>query len=425
MAIIQNKRRPGAYINFVSSGGSVSVNDALGLPAFIVEKSWGPDDVFIEADGGTDFKALLGRNLNELKEVREAMKGSARALIYVPKYESSTKATGSNESFTATAKYAGALGNTIRVIVTEQTDDTFTVKTVFNNQTVDTQERLTTLPVSNDYVVFTGNLPLASTTLSLTGGADGTLSNSAVVNFLSGLDIQDFTHIALGTEDATAISMAVAKVRELRGLGRPVTLVTNNYTGDYEGVISVANGVTLSSGEVLAAKDTVYWLAAAQSNAGTSSMTYATYPDAIDTERKTNDEVIALLDQGQIVYVYKNNRVVIEQDINTLVTFNDTKNADFAKNKIVRTMAIIERQIKSLFEESFLGRYTNTQDGRENLKAAIITTVLDPLVATNAIAFDVDEMVISEGNAKDTVVISLPITINDAMEKLYMSVTCD
>lgn len=425
MTIIQNKRRPGAYIQFVSEGGSVTVNDALGMPAFIVEKSWGPDDVFIEADGGTDFKVLLGRNLNELKEIREAMKGSARALIYVPKYEGSSKATATSGGFTATAKYAGELGNTIRIIATEQTDDTYTVKTVFNNQTVDIQERLTALPVSNDYVDFEGSLPQASATLTFTGGADGTLSNSAVVNFLSGLDIQDFTHIALGTDDATAIAVAVAKVRELRDLGRPVTLVTNNYTGDYEGVISVANGVTLSSGEVLEAKDTVYWLAAAQSNAGTSSLTYASYPDAIDTERKKNGEVIELLNQGQIVFVYKNNRVVIEQDINTLRTFSDIKNADFAKNKIVRTMAIIERQVKSLFEESFLGRYTNNQDGRENLKAAIITVVLDPLVASNAIAFDVDEMEITEGNAKDTVVVSLPITINDAMEKLYMSVTCD
>ena len=88
-------------------------------------------------------------------------------------------------------------------------------------------------------------------------------------------------------------------------------------------------------------------------------------------------------------------------------------------------MAIIETQTTSLFEESFLGKFVNNLDGRENLKAAIITNVLDPLVLANAISYDPGEISIEQGNNKDTVVVTLPIVINDAMEKLYVQVYCN
>lgn len=425
MAIIQNKRLPGAYIDFISSGGTASAPFSLGKPAFLVPKSWGPDDAYVEVDGGTNFLTLLGKELKDLPQIREAFKGNGQALIYLPAYDGASKATVTIGGLVATAKHNGTLGNQLSVVITKEVNDSITVKTLLNGRTVDEQFNVSELPLENDFVTFTGEIPTASGTNNLLGGADGTLNAGAYSDFLNELENYDFSHIAIGTEDESVKSIAIAKVRELRELGRPVFLITNNQSTDYEGVTSVHNYVILEDGTKLEAKDTVYWLAGASAAAGTNSLTYATYPGAIDCERLTVDEQIQALNEGQIVFVYKNNRVRILQDINTLTTFTDTKNQDFSKNRIVRAQSVIENGITGLFEESFLGRYVNDTDGRENLKASIITTVLDPLVLNNAISYDASDITILQGQNKDTVVINLAVTIHDAMEKLYVQVICN
>ena len=425
MAIIQNMPLPGVRVDFQSTGGVAAIGETAGRSAFVVPKSWGPDDVFVEVDGGTNFLTLLGKELKDLVEIRETFKGNGRALIYLPAHTGAAKATATVSGVVATAKYAGSLGNQLSVVIVKETDESITVKTVFNNRTVDEQLNVTGLPASNDFIEFSGTAPTASGTGKLTGGLDGTLSASAYSDFLAGLEKYDFTHIAIGSDDESVKAIAVAKVRELQNLGRPVMLVTNNYAMDFEGVTSVKNSVTLEDGTVLAANDAVYWVAAASAAAETNSLTYAAYPGAVDCERLSHAETVAAVKAGHIVFIYKNDRVRIQQDINTLVTFTDTKNQDFSKNRIVRTMAIIETQVTSLFEESFLGKFVNNLDGRENLKAAIITNVLDPLALANAITYDPEEIVIEQGNNKDTVVVTLPIVINDAMEKLYVQVYCN
>lgn len=420
--VVQNLKLPGVKVAFQLTSGTAIVSASEGRSVFVVPKSWGPDSTFIEADRGTDFLSILGKELKDLLEIRESFKGNGRALIYLPAMAGSAKASATGGGVTATAKYAGSRGNDIQVVITKNVDNSFTVKTVLANNTVDEQLTVTTAPESNDFVDFSGATTLEDATLTLVGGEDGTLNSSAYADFLAGLEKYDFSHIAVGADTEDFKSLARAKVQELRSIGRPVTLVTNNYNADFEGVISAHNGVTLENGEELKAKDTVYWLAAASASAETNSLTYASYPGAVDCERLTRGEVIDAVEKGQIVYVYKNNRVVVQQDINTLTTFSDTKNQDFSKNRIVRTMARIENGVTNVFEESFLGKFVNNEDGRDGLKSSIIATVLDPLEAVNAIQFDAGEIVIEQGANKDAVVVTVPVVINDAMEKLYVQV---
>ena len=309
MAIIQNMPLPGVRVDFQSTGGTSSVAETSGRSAFVVPKSWGPDDVFVEVDGGTNFLTLLGKELKDLVEIRETFKGNGRALIYLPAHTGAAKATITVSGLVATAKYAGALGNRLSVVVVKEVNDSITVKTIFNNRTVDEQLNVTGLPASNDFVVFTGTAPTASGTGKLAGGLDGTLSASAYSDFLAGIEKSDFTHIAVGSDDESVKTIAVAKVRELQSLGRPVVLVTNNLAMDYEGVTSVKNSVTLEDGTVLAAKDAVYWVAAASAAAETNSLTYAAYPGAVDCERLSYAETVAAVKAGHIVFIYKNDQI--------------------------------------------------------------------------------------------------------------------
>ena len=417
----QNKRRPGAYINFVSDPSHQPANNS-GISVFILENKWGDEDKFVRVDYRTDFTQLVGLSLEEILPVRETLKASDTMLVYLPKYEGSEKASNETGDLKVTATKRGSLGNELAVIVNIQTDSTATVTTTYRNRIVDIQSGLTNLPEGNGFVTFEGSMPLSDVTLQLAGGTDGTLTNNVALEFLAGLDQQEFTHIALGNVDQTVKELAVDKVNELRSLGNPVFLVTSNFAGDNEAVISVSNGVTLKDGTVLTNDDAVYWIAAAQAVAGTRSLTYAEYPDAIDVERKSNDEIIVLLNQGHIVFTYHNGDVVIEQDINTSTSFDGDKSSDWSKNKIMRTMAVIEREIRELFKKQFIGKMHNNLDGRENFKASLITLILDPLADNNAIQYDASTIEVVEGSSKEAIVVNLPIYIVDAMEKLYMTV---
>ncbi len=128
------------------------------------------------------------------------------------------------------------------------------------------------------------------------------------------------------------------KSKEFREqVGKRVTFVTNNYNvADHESTVSIKNGVTLDGGEVLTAKDAVYWFAAAFAASTVGSLTYATYPGgAIEAEAMTNDEIIQALKDGHIVYSFNNDEVVVEQDINTFRSFTPKKIRIFGRGRLI------------------------------------------------------------------------------------------
>ena len=118
------------------------------------------------------------------------------------------------------------------------------------------------MPFKNDYIDVTGTLITGDKTILLEGGADGTTTNSEVESFLNGLDTQDFRVLALGTETSSTKALVTAHIKKWRTAGRSVIAVLNDYAdADDEGVVSVGNGVTLSDGTKLSAKDCVYFVA--------------------------------------------------------------------------------------------------------------------------------------------------------------------
>ena len=115
-------------------------------------------------------------------------------------------------------------------------------------------------------------------------------------------------------------------------------------------------------------------------------------------------------------------RVLIAQDVNTLVTPADGQNDDFKKNKLVRTMDIIGEAIQAVFVENFVGQVVNDIDGRELFKQHLIVRVLDPLVAQSALTYSAEDIKVMEGSQKEAILVSLGVKLADAMEKLYVTV---
>lgn len=420
----QNKRLPGAYVNFKARKEQKALVSGEGIPALMLQGQTLAAPGFHTVAQGTDLAKLFGTTA-KIAYVAEALAVASKVLVYVPASTGGTKATGTEGGLTVTAVKEGAEGNKLVVKIINNGPNV-TVTTVLDNAQVDSQDvQANQLPAANDYVTFSGTLPSGGASqeqIQLSGGADGSIDNS-VDKFIAELSKQDFRVVAYGTDTADDKKKLVAAVKEWRSEGRAIVAVINNYAeANNEGIISVDNGVTLADGTKLTSKEAIYRVAALSANAGSKSLTHAEYVGAIDCDAKTPQEIAQAIEKGNIVFRMFRGRVLIAQDVNTLVTPLDGQNDDFKKNKLVRTMDIIGEAIQAVFVENFVGQVVNDIDGRELFKQHLIVRVLDPLVSQSALTYSADDIKVMEGSQKEAILVTLGVKLADAMEKLYVTV---
>ncbi|MEM5817169.1 MAG: phage tail sheath subtilisin-like domain-containing protein, partial [Desulfitobacterium hafniense] len=256
-------------------------------------------------------------------------------------------------------------------------------------------------------------------------GSDGTVTNQAYIDYLAAVEIFDFNTIALPNTDDTLKATFTAFAKRLRDdEGKKVQVVVENYpVADYEGVISVKNGVVLSDGTTLTAAQATAWVAGATAGAQVNeSLTYQAYDGAVDVApRYTNTQIIAALQEGEFVFTANDNRALVEQDINTLTSFTVDKGKQFAKNRVIRVLDGINNDFVRIFSEFYIGKVSNNPDGRNLLKSECIN-YMNTLQEIEAIQnFDSQsDIAVQAGNEVDAVYIEANIQPVDSIEKLYI-----
>ncbi|MBO9610395.1 MAG: phage tail sheath family protein [Paenibacillaceae bacterium] len=428
----QNKVRPGAYINFVSEAKSLGTVGERGIATMPLTLSWGEPKQVITIEAGEDTFAKLGYSLTESQMllVREALKRAKTLLLY--RLNTGTKAAATSGSLTLTAKWGGLRGNNIAVTIAANVDDAelFDVTTRVSGSVVDVQAVANIAGLTaNAWVVFsgTGNLAAAAS-VPLTGGADGSTVAQDYADYLTAIEIHDFNTMALSSTDNTLKGTFVSFCNRLRNdEGKKIQVVVENYpTADYEGVISVKNGVVLADGTTLTAAQCVAWVAGATSGAPMNlSLTYSAYDGAVDVApRYTNTQIETALQAGEFLFTQKDGQAVVEQDINSLTGFTPDKGKAFAKNRTLRVLDGINNDFVRIFSDFYVGKVNNNADGRNLLKNECIN-FLNTLQGINAIQnFDSQtDLVVSEGNDADSVYIETFVQPVDAIEKIYMKVT--
>lgn len=474
---IQNKVRPGVYIN-VKGDGKPSVATPLGRLLMFQNKplGWGKNGI-IELTATSDFVALTGhKNTDEvLAPVHEALK-NAETVLLLNDFTGGAKATGTKSGvYTVNAKYAGEQGNNISVsfvpspLADGANTQDVTVTTIFGTKQVD-QVKITLpkantdaiakagltkeeqLEIHNDYVDITfgtpaevtselaakGEYPLytaifngltqSATNVTLTGGTSGT---NNVVNDMDDYLENEYYAVATtaGWEESSNIHKLLAEeIKILReNVGIKVRAVIPNTTGvayNYEGVSTVLNGYVLNDGTTITPNiATARFAGMSASATPDQALTYAQLDDAVEASPKlNNDKTIAALNAGQIVFTtLAGSRVVIEQDINSLTKFTSEKSKDFSKNRIIRTLDEICTNTTQTFETSFLGKVSNNEYGRDLFKANRVS-YLSGLESQNMIRdFDPSDLSLAQGDDKDAVLMDLYVTPVDAMEKLYVN----
>jgi len=428
----QNKVRPGVYVNVKGAGGTLGALGTRGIAAIGLPLPWGAPKSIITLQAGEDMFTQLGYDLADsaLLLVREALKRAQTVLLY--RLNTGTKAAVTVEELTATAKYGGARGNDLKVVIQANVDNgsLFDVRTILGTTEVDVQTVANIAALTaNPWIDWSGTGSLtASAGASLVGGTDGNVVNQDHADFLAALELHDFHTVAYSGTDSTLKSVYTAYVKRLRDEeGKKVQAVVENYPiADYEGVISVKNGVVLADGSTLTAAQATAWVAGATAAAEVNeSLTYSAYDDAVDAApRYTNSQIVAALQAGEFVFTPNRGRAVVEQDINTLHSFTPEKPKAFGKNRVIRVLDGVNNDFVRIFSDFYLGKVANNANGRNLLKSECINH-LDMLQGIAAIQnFDSQSDIrVLPGSDVDSVVIDADIQPVDSVEKIYMTVT--
>lgn len=427
---VMNKVRPGVYINFVSEGSAATLGER-GTAAIGLTLPWGAPKTIITLEAGEDPSSKLGYDItaSALLLVREALKRAKTLLVF--RLNTGTKATVTSGNLTATAKYGGARGNDLSIVIAVNVDDNskYDVSTllsgaVVNKQTVANIAGL----VANNWIDWSGTGALAASAgAPLTGGADGTVVNGDHTDFLNAVELQDFQTAAYTGSDATLKSVYAAFARRLRDdEGRKIQVVLENYpSADHEGVISVKNGVKLDDGTTLTAGQATAWVAgAAAAAAANQSLTYTAYDGAVDAgTRYTNAQTISALQGGEFVFTARAGGVVVEQDINSFHSFTPTKGKAFGKNRTLRVLDGLANDWKNTFEAAYIGNVGNDDAGRALFRKDCVK-IVTAYQGMGAIQnFDpLTDITVIQGVDADAVVVTASIQPVDAIEKIYMKV---
>lgn len=435
----QNKIQPGVYIRFTSNRDlGLTVSDR-GTVAIAAALSWGPVETVQTIAAGADMTPYTGYDITNPKNkfLNEMFKGTNRTaapntvLLYRLGASGQEQATVTVSPLTATAKYPGARGNDITIVITELTSpaDTFTVSTVVDGviedqQTVQTAQEL----VANDWVTFSGTGALtASVGSPLTGGADGTPASADYTDFLTAIEPYKFDVLAYDGSDTTVADAFQAFIKRIADEeGAQSQLVAAGLTNpDSRYITNVNSGVVLSDGTTLTPQQVVWWAAGAQAGARyNESLTYATYPGAVDvTPKLTNSGYEQALQNGEFVLFADDGVVKVEQDINSLVTYTTDITKPYHKNRVMRLLNTIANDIYQQFSDGYIGVVDNNGTGQMQFKSAIVGYLLVIQDNKGIKNFDAEDVTVEAGEDIDAIVVTLAIQPVDSAEKIYLVIS--
>lgn len=432
----QNKVRPGAYINFVGVAQSTMTVGDRGIVTLALPLHWGAEDELIEVLStdmtGTAAKALVGFNAfdSDSKLLAAALSYAYKALVYRTDL-GGDKATVTTGNLTVTAKYAGTFGNKINITIShEASDPVYTVITYVDGEVVDTQN-VTTISelVANDYVTFSGTGALADTAGSpLANGTDGTVTED-YSDYFDLLRMARWQTLGIVDTSSTIKSAIVDFIQSMReDEGRYVQAVVSAYdAADYEGIINSVNGavidgVTFQPNEFVAI--VAGMTAGAQLNESNTARTIIGATKIVG--EMTDEQIKNGLSKGQfIISTSSSGNIKVEQDINSLHTFTNTKGYAFSKNRVIRTIDEIGTTVCITWEDNYMGKVNNNETGR-NVFLSDLIAYGNELVRLEAINdFSSSDITVSQGSSVDSVLVTWTVRPVDSMEKLYMTVSVD
>ena len=424
----QNKKLPGAYINFVSAARATASLSERGFAAMPLVLDWGESGgVFTvtQEDFIRNSSKIFGYDYTHEKMMglRDLFKNAQT--LYAYRLNTGVKAA---NTF-GTAKHAGIRGNDIKIVVAANADnaEAFDVKTYLGTSLMDTQTVAAASELAgNDYVDFKTDATLALTASTpMTGGTNGAeVTGQDWQDALAALEKYSFNTLGCLTATDTVKDLCIAYTKRMRDeVGvKFQCVVYKKADADHEAAISVENKLV---GETTDAESAslIYWVTGAQAGCKVNkSCTNKVYDGEFEVDTNyTQMQLAAGLDEGKFMFHQVGEDVRVLEDINTLVTETEEKGADFKSNQTIRVIDQIGNDIAVLFNTKYLGIIPNNTSGRISLWNDIVKHHQE-LQGIQAIEnFTAEDVVVTQGNEKKAVVVDDAVEPVNAMAKLYMT----
>lgn len=423
--LTQNKVLPGAYINFVSAARANAQVGERGYTAVGLSLDWGIEDRIFEVTAGdfqTNSQQLFGYTYTSEKLVylRELFLNAKTVYCY------RLNSGGSKaENEFAQALYSGVRGNDITISIEERVDGGFDVITRLDGNEVDRQsvssaEELT----ANEYVSFIASAELsAQAGVPLTGGANGEATGLKHQEFLDRAESYSYNVLCCPVTDEETKALYISYTKRMRDeVGAKIQCVVHNKAADYEGVINVGNAAAGDNAAAL-----VYWVSGLMAGCEINkSALNRVYDGELDIDADyTQSQLESAIKAGEFMLHNVSGKLRVLADINSLVTYSDTKSDAFADNQTIRVCDRIANDIADIFNTRYLGVVPNDNAGRTSLWSDIVKHH-QQLSDIRAIEdFDEEDITVARGDTKRAVVINDAVSIVSAMGKLYMTVTVE
>ena len=101
------------------------------------------------------------------------------------------------------------------------------------------------------------------------------------------------------------------------------------------------------------------------------SATYKPLSEVTSIPSATEEEIDTAVDEGKLVLYNDGERIVIARGVNSLVTTSEAETEDLKKIKISAIQDLIETDIYSTINQSYIGNYSNSYDNKCLLITAI------------------------------------------------------
>ena len=254
-------------------------------------------------------------------------------------------------------------------------------------------------------------------------------TSSDVSAALEVLETMDFDTLAYPYDGSTYDAAKTLIASWIKAMyeeeGNPMQAVVANMKADSDRIISVNQGVRMTDGTELTAAEVTAWVAGITAGAGiTTSNTGKKYVGAVDVlPRKKRSVLETEAKSGNFLFKVDNaQNVTIVYDINTHTNFTKEKGKAFRKNRVIRTIDCIKKDLALIYEGSYLGVYDNDDDGRALLKG-IFCSYFAELAKRHAIKnYKPDDITVTEAKESDEVKVGIYVQPVDSIEKIYAEV---
>lgn len=429
---LAGKTRPGTYINFESTKSDVFGISERGIVVLpLINHCYGPEKEFITLTNSVpdEYYAKLGFSVYDDNEqmflIKEAFKNASKVIVYITKV--GEKAVASAGGVVATAKYGGSRGNDLKYSIMANPLGGFDINIYMAESVVELYENILTVDelLSSEYIDFISSGDLTPVSgINLSNGTDIETSNIDMSRFLDEIESVKFNTLALPIDDDTLKEACKSKIKYLReDVGKGVNACIPNYKADYEGIINVTGEVVVDEKE-LTSKDVVAWVSGVSANASnTKSNTYVRYEGATKIlNAKTHDDAVKAIKNGELFFSYsEENDIIIEYDINSLISFTTKKDKSYSKNRTIRVFDTFAESIKINFPPNMFDNSPTGWDIMEGIGKVILRQFYEAGAIKN-VDYDNDFLVDRQTSSGDEVYFNIGLEPVDSAEKLFFTI---